>query len=384
MRAKVNSMKNYLLLLFAGILFVNCSDDHSPEKLINTEFNFVDKGKAFLSNDPSQAVSGTHSSWTHSNIAYDKETDNVLVFYNVKNAHEMIHNKVALRLKDAQDNFSNLIVVANRDAEGISCKAQASGIAPNGDYLSFVSLFYNTNGAIIGTDVYRSQDKGVTWTSTNMLINKHERVKAFSGDVTGFLVLANGRILTLACDPITRLTRILYSDDNGYTWHLSKVPACYEHTEPAWCELSDGTIICYLRSTVGNTFPNREPAYFTRSFDGGLTWEELRQSRSILNMTEANGHLIYNKKKKEVQFIHHSRFTESDGYSSIYYSEASEDDAKNDNMGEQIRIARLPKQYPGDSGYIGAAVDKRGDISIFYYSGTPKNADIYFMKKIKK
>lgn len=118
-----------ILLFLAGILFCSCSDENnSPSPVLNTELKFVDKGKAFESDDSKQAVSGTHSSWTHSNVAYDKETDKVLVFYNVKNAHEMIYNKVALRFKDAEDNFSNLIVVANRNNEGISCKAQASGI----------------------------------------------------------------------------------------------------------------------------------------------------------------------------------------------------------------------------------------------------------------
>lgn len=379
-------MKAYLSFLFIGILFCSCADDNldASPMLINKDLNFIDKGKAFLSDDHTQAVSGTHSSWTHSNVAYDEEIDKVVVFYNVKNAHEMIHNKVAMRFKDTNDNFSDLIVVANRDDEGISCKAQSSGIAPNGDYLSFVSLFDNSTGAVIGTDVYRSKDKGKTWSSTNMLIDNKERVKAYSGDVTGFLVLNNGRILTLACDNITRLVRILYSDDNGITWHLAKTPICYKHTEPAWCELGDGTIICYLRSTVGNTYPNKEPAYFTRSFDGGLTWEEFRPSRSILNMTEANGHLVYNKKEKIIEFIHHSRFTEDDGFSSLFYSVASESDAKNDNMGQQIRVVRLPKQSPGDSGYVGATVDKRDDISIFYYSGAGRKADIYYMKKIKK
>lgn len=380
-------MKTYLSLLFIGFLFLSCSDDEdyiTSPVLINTDLRFIDKGKAFESDDPKQAVFGTHSSWTHANVAYDKETDNVLIFYNVKNRHEVLHNKVAMRFKDAKDNFSNLIVVADRENEGISCKTQASGIAPNGDYLSFVSLFYNSTAEIIGTDVYRSKDKGKSWSTTNMLIDHKDRVKAYSGDVTGFLILKNGRILTLACDNISRLVRILYSDDNGLTWHLAKVPTSYTHTEPAWCELSDGTIICYLRSTVGNTYPNREPAYFTRSFDGGLTWEELRPSRSILNMTEANGHLIYNKKEKTVEFIHHSRFAESDGYSSLFYSIASENDAKNDNMGQQIRIAKLPRQYPGDSGYVGAATDKRGAASIFYYSGTGYKADIYYIKQTKK
>ncbi|MBF0576531.1 exo-alpha-sialidase [Dysgonomonas sp. GY617] len=378
---------NFLLLIF----LISCTPDdlnsQVPEPIDYQNSPYVNMGVAFESNDKNQPLYGTHSSWTHANVAYDKSLDKAVVFYNIKNGHMLTHNRVAMRFKDIEGGFSDLLVVADREAEGVSCKTQASGIAANGDYISLVALFNNSNGSIIGSDIYRSSDKGKSWSRTDMLVG-NERVKAFNGDVTGFLLLKSGRILTLACHPETRRTRILYSDDNAVTWHFASVSECFKHTEPAWCELSDGTIICYLRSTVGDAgYSTKIPAYFTRSFDGGLTWELPVPSKSILNMNEANGQLIFYEKSKKIEFLHHSRYPEEDGYSSILLSVASEKDAKNDNMGEELRIVKLPRQngsYNGDSGYIGGCKSKSGIVIAFYYSGSMTDANIYYLVKKPK
>lgn len=380
-----------VLLFFSFIFLFSCESDdwdsQAPEPIDYENSPYVNMGVAFESNDRTQLLHGTHSSWPHANVAYDKKLDKVVVFYDIKNGHMLTHNRVAMRTKDIEGGFSNLIVVADRESEGVSCKTQASGIASNGDYISLVALFDNSNGLILGTDVYRSSDNGKTWSISEMLVDS-QRVKAFNGDVTGFLVLKSGRILTLACHPVTRKTRILYSDDNAVTWHFASIPECFKHTEPAWCELSDGTIICYLRSTVGDAgYLTKIPAYFTRSFDGGLTWELPVASKSILNMTEANGQLIYYEKSKKVEFLYHSRFQEEDGYSSIFLSVAKEKDAKSDNMGGELRIIKLPRQngpYNGDSGYVGGCKSKTGVVTAFYYSGSMSDANIYYLIKKPK
>jgi hypothetical protein len=284
-----------------------------------------------------------------------------------------------MRFKEPEGGFSNILVVADRISEGISCKTQASGIAANGDYISLVVLFNNSNSEIIGTNVYISKNKGITWTDQNMMINDAEGIRAFNGFVEGFLVLKSGRILTLGWH--NGFMNVIYSDDNGFTWNYASIPECHSY-EPAWCELSDGTIICYLRSgTAGSAgFTTKVPAYFTRSFDGGLHWEKPVASQSIINMNEANGHLFFHEDIKKVEFIHHSRFVEKDGYSSLLQSAASEEDAKNDRMGEQVRIHYLPDQSAGgDSGYIGAAKSANGIINAFYYSGTMTDADIHYL-----
>lgn len=369
-----------IIFIQISIIWLACSDSDAESKRVIVNPYYADMGKAFDGMDTKQIIHDSHSSWTHANVAYDSELDKIIIFYNIKDGHILVRNKVVMRFKDANNNFSNLIVVADRMSEGISCKAQASGIAANGDYVSLVAHISNSTGVTLGTSIYRSLDKGHTWLRQDMMVNG-QKVIAYCGDVSGFLVLSSGRILTLACHPMTRLVRILYSDDNGYTWHFSSVPECYKHTEPAWCELSDGTIICYLRASVGDSgYTEKVPAYFTRSFDGGETWELPIPSQSVLNMNEANGHLIFHKDSKIVEFIHHSRFTELDGFSSIYFSMAKEKDAKQDRMGDDIRIGKLPDQSKGgDSGYIGACMSKLGDRAFFYYSGTPYRADIYYM-----
>lgn len=376
----------FLIVIFIQIciVLISCSDSDSDSdsesKRIVVNPYYTDMGKAFDGIDTKQLIYDTHSSWPHANVAYDDDLDKVIVFFNIKDAHVIVRNRVAMRFKNADNTFSNLIVVADRMKEGVSCKSVASGIAPNGDYISLVGHLDNITSVMLGTSVYRSIDKGQTWTRSDMKVG-NKIVQATNGDVSGFLVLESGKILTTACHPQTLQMRILYSDDNGYTWHFSSVPECYKHTEPAWCELSDGTIICYLRATIGDSgYTEKVPAYFTRSLDGGYTWELPMPSKSILNMNEANGHLIYHKDEKMVEFVHHSRLPEADGYSSIFRSVAKEDDAKLDQMGEDIRIGKLPDQtHGGDGGYIGACMSKSGDISIFYYSGTMSRADIYYM-----
>jgi hypothetical protein len=326
-------------------------------------------GIAFKGIGLTQLSQETHSSWPHANVAYDESLDKFVVFYDIKNAHELINNRVAMRFKEPEGQSGNLIVVADRISENISCKTQASGIAANGDYISLVVNHDNSNAAVMGTDVYISKDKGYTWTNRNMLVNN----VPYAGFVEGFLVLKSGRILTLG-----KSTNIIYSDDNGITWNYTPLLERYGG-EPAWCELSDGTIICYLRS-YGTGYTTKAPAYFTRSYDGGLHWEEPVPSKSIVNMNEANGHLFFHEDIKKVEFIHHSRFVENDGYSSLFQSSASEEDAKNDRMGAQVRIHYLPNQrIGGDSGYIGAAKAANGIINAFYYSGTLTNADIHYM-----
>ncbi|NDV96119.1 exo-alpha-sialidase [Dysgonomonas sp. 521] len=376
--------KLLLLLFFLCFTILSCSDDDGPvtfNPLIienpKLPYLLVNKGLAFSGMDKTQLVQGKHSSWTHATVAYDKEINKFVVFYNIKNAHEVINNKTVMRLKTPNGSFSNLQIVADRLSEGISNKTQASGIADNGDYISLVTNLNNSLAKTQNTDVYRSKDKGITWDAQSLMINEAGTMKPFLGWVEGFLVLKSGRILTLGL--YQKQTRVLYSDDNGYTWNYASMPNCY-HFEPAWCELSDGTIICYMRSTVGANPKIKEPAYFTKSLDNGLTWELPVPSKSIINMTEANGHLFYHEDIGKVEFVYHSRFPERDGHSSIYQCAASENDAKNDNMGEQFRIHYLPQQGGGDSGYIGGAISSDSIMNIFYYAGTKKNADIYYME----
>lgn len=380
---KITVILNLLLFLFVGCAEEDNADLFKENQLVKP-YLYKDMGLAFNSSDTKLIVYDAHASWTHGNVAYDSNADNIVIFYNIKPSHTLKSNKVCLRKKLSDGRFSGIYVVANKIREGISCKTQASGIAANGDYISLVAYIENKTENILGTYIYRSSDKGISWSTSEMKIN-NKPVLAYNGDVSGFLVLKNGRILTLACRKEDRLLTIMYSDDNGKNWAYAKTAEEYKHTEPAWCELSDGTIICYLRETVEGNFSNKTPARFTKSTDGGLTWNKSVKSQSILDYTESNGHLISHPETKTIEFIHHSRYTQSDGYSSLYVSVATEAAAKKDIIGTQNRILNLSPQGVkikgeiGDAGYVGACITKDGTINAFYYNGSYTKAQIYYI-----
>lgn len=338
-------------------------------------YQYEQMGVAFRSDDIDAPVQDDAGMWPHANVSYDEDDDKFVVLYNINDGHDIYSNRVLMRKKDPEGQFSQATVVADRISQGESMKSQASGIASNGDYVALIGVL-GTSGGVLRTDIYRSSDKGQTWTSSEMLVDGSS-VLAFNGDVTGFLVLKSGRIISWYDNNSDRAVNIIYSDDNGATWSKASVAGSpTDITEPAWVELSDGTIVCMARaSVVSGTVDQKIPAKFLKSEDGGLTWSAPVDSTSITNFTLSNGEMIYHDDTETVEFIHHSRNTEDDGYSSLFVATATESDAKNDNFSQQTRIGRLaayvgptsPSQ--GDSGYVAARKSSAGVINVFYYNG---------------
>lgn len=95
-----------------------------------------------------------------------------------------------------------------------------------------------------------------------------------STDSTGF----TGR--ALASGESTRCF-MLRSDDRGENWEywstMAYDPAnIISYQEPSVAQLADGSLVCLMRATVRPTrFDNM---WFTRSLDGGITWEPPRRT----------------------------------------------------------------------------------------------------------
>lgn len=341
-----------------------------------TQYQYTQMGKAFSSTD---GVNDNAAMWPHANIKYDETTDNFIILYNTNSGHDIVKNSVLFRTKPANaDAFSNPIIVAS-DKNNYSYKCQGSGIAANGAYVAIIAQF-NWGGSYIPVAiwVYRSLDKGATWSRTQMLdaSNGNEAILAYNGDASGFLLTQSGRILTFANHPTTVEARIYYSDDNGTTWRKSTIVGNpTDVTEPAWCDLGGGKLVCYARAAVRyGGFNQIIPAKVMKSIDNGLTWSAPVDSVSIPNMTLGNGELLPDYENKTVEFVYHSRYTDADNFCSLYRSCATFDDAFNDKMQKPERIGKMVAYTAyltstGDSGYVGAAKDKNGNIFGMFYTG---------------
>lgn len=355
--------------------------DNSTQYLKSGSYTYTNFGKAFQGGSP-------HVSWAYSNVHFDKKINKVVCFYVEKPQHHVINCKLLMRHKDVYGDFTESKVIADKLSQGISCRSQASAILNNGDYLVLVSEINNdsSNYESLRTMVYKSSDSGESWSTHEMLLDG-QSVKGYDGDVCGVLVLKNGRIIThISTADTNRTCKIVYSDDNGLTWTQANwLGNPTMHTEPAWCELSDGTIVAYFRKDVGTIEQKPIPAIFTKSTDNGVTWSAPVNSKSILDFTQSNGNMVYCEESKSIEFIHHSRRSRDDGYTSLYVSRALEDDVKNDNFGEQIRIGRLnycglqSDGVYGDGGYIGACRDNDKNIFAMYYNGSKTSANLCYL-----
>ncbi|MGN7387713.1 sialidase family protein [Sporosarcina sp. SAFN-015] len=374
-----------------GIVAVATQLADTAPQLKNAPYIYQAMGMAFDSNDPTLVDHDTHASWPYSNVHWDAKINKVVVFYTIKPTHALTNVRLMMRHMDVNYNFTEPKVIADGRKENLALRSQGSCILPNGDYCVFVSRMDNTTQVQLGCDMYISSDSGKTWTIREIGLYGNP-IKGQWGDINGAIVTKTGRIITYLCEYQTTIARFLYSDDNGVNWYWSEWEGgstYYNYSEPAFLQLSNGTIICYLRPNSGgqplDAIP--EKAIFTKSTDGGLTWSKPIQSKSITDFTQGNGQLLLDKEAGRVEFLYYSRHKKLDDMSSIYQSIASESDAENDNFGEPNRIIRFNRtdSYDGkigDGGYVGACYlpDKR--VVGFYYTGDKVKANIcYFVGK---
>lgn len=326
-----------------------------------------------------------HVSWTHDNVSYDESDNSFFIVYNAKPVHNIINNVTHARKKYKNGDFGDAIIIADKLASNISCKCQSSGICANGDYIALVAHINNTTSAILGTFVYRSADKGLTWDGgTEMLVGGSSLI-AYSGDVSGFKRLSNGRILAWYWDT-NKKSHCLYSNDNGITWLEGTIGVIdwYNITEPTFLELDNGVIIGYARENVTDGSELVEvPAWFLKSLDGGITWQTPIISTSIIDMSNNNCCFIKHEDSNLVEIIYGSRYMQKDGLGSIYQSITTQTDLENDIWGTQYRIGTgngIPSANNGDFGYFGSATDEDGTSLIFYYNGTKTASNIYYLE----
>jgi hypothetical protein len=294
------------MILFGIFLFLTIDANSMYAKASN--YSYVNYGQAFDTSDTTLSDYDAHAGWSYGNVHWDSELNKAMFLYTLKPYHSVLNNRMMLSFKNADGSFSDPILVSDGRSINESRRTTASLILPNGDYIILMSVLNNSTGAAIRTDLYRSSNKGLSWDITLDVKVEGSSIKGNNGDVCGLLRLNSGRLISWLLEEGTLQSRVIYSDDEGVSWNYADMlgnPS--EMTEPAWVELSDGTIVAYLRENIDVNFKQMRPAFVTYSYDQGETWTNPEASASILNYTQGNGTMILDKETGLIEFIHYSR-----------------------------------------------------------------------------
>lgn len=196
---------------------------------------------------------------------------------------------VSRRSTDGGKTWSDYVTVAEHNEIG-GCGDPALVLdEKTGDILA---IFSNGSGVWQDTpahiSVARSKDNGQTWgpmTDINPQIltrdpNGSQPIKCKAAFATSgrALQLADGRIMfalvTRDIDGPTGKVWVVYSDDGGYNWQVSKTPGIADAgNEAKLVELADGKLILSIRvNPRDRRFSNRR--IFAYSDDRGETWSD--------------------------------------------------------------------------------------------------------------
>ena len=126
--------------------------------------------------------------------------------------------------------------------------------------------------------VLRSNDEGITWQTPFNITNSVKLInwKWYATGPVHAIQLENSiyknRIIVPCNHSIiknnTHVSHTIYSDDNGFTWHLGNSVTAINTDECTIIELVDGNLLLNMRNT-DRTLPNRK---ICKSIDGGQTW----------------------------------------------------------------------------------------------------------------
>ncbi len=169
---------------------------------------------------------------------------------------------------------------------------------------SGAGYFASTPTNSIVPAIITSEDGGETWTSPQSLYDvlykstysQGEVQGSFAGSGRGIVLQRqkdeklNGRIMFAMSHRFTTGSiqeYIIYSDDEGLTWHMSPNSAYSGGDESKLVELADGTVMISVRQS-GNRG-------FNTSTDGGMTWGA-QTTNSAISGNACNADVLYYNK----------------------------------------------------------------------------------------
>lgn len=247
--------------------------------------------------------------------------------YAINEKFELLKNGEPLFVKQYQVRFSNgklLEEASNKD------------VAMNVFYKD--SMFKVFPTAYLGMKY--SDDEGKTWSEMKLMNQlKDEKEKLLiTGPGVGHQIengQYKGRILVPVYMIKSACFGVLYSDDHGITWNLSKGPneGSAATAEAQVIEFPDGTLAMFERTSVGKIA-------MCKSLDGGITWGE----RELLDGMTATSY------GTQVSVINYSSLI--DGKQAIILSAPNSTSGRRDG---KIRIGLITDT--GQSGYDKYSID---------------------------
>lgn len=281
---------------------------------------------------------------------------------------------VLKRSIDGGKTWGPLIVVAE-DGQN-SCKDPVPVVLPSGRIILIYQLAPYTRHQTerVNREVHMvySDDDGLTWSKSHDITGMiYPDDRRWSGTGPGHGLVKElephkGRIIIPA--RISPSSHIIYSDDDGQTWHRGSSVPMERTNEATAVELSNGDIMLNSRIRDENN-PDVSPyRVVSISSDGGETWDEIYVDKTLVEPEGCQASLLKHSMNEEtgkynILFTnpHSSRFRVR-VHGSI---KLSPDDGRT-----WAKMYKYSDPYPRYSGYSDIQViNEGGDIGILWESG---------------
>ncbi|MDZ7262479.1 MAG: exo-alpha-sialidase [candidate division KSB1 bacterium] len=265
-----------LIVLFSGLTFLEMDQPNSktePQQPLYS-WNFV----CF----PTEERPSCHAS----TIVELPDGDLLAAWY--AGTREMAQDVAILiaRLKKGVDTWSEPVVVA--DTPEKSEGNPVLWLDPRNKLWLFYVTMYGSDWTTCKVKYIQSDDFGHTWGPEHIL---REQPGWMTRNKP--LILNNGDILLPLYDERTWESLFMYSTDGGQTWqHTENLPSSPGNIQPAPAQLSDGSIIAFMRTGKAGYL------WKSSSEDNGRTWSKpeltnIKNPNSACDLVRLkNGHLV--------------------------------------------------------------------------------------------
>lgn len=210
-----------------------------------------------------------YEAWPLGQLWYDDSNGKVCQVYSSRDRHvDLQHGKVYFRNKDEEGMWSSSKLVATWESDSHSKRCHGAGLCNNGDYIALV-IHEDHDRSYGNVYVYRSKDKGDSWTSEGVIKINGETV--YVSESTCLFKTSSGRLMSYASVGLgTGRACVIYSDDDGISWNKVMMPDGMGAMEGTFVEISNGNIYCIARGKDDYCYPNSPQ--MAHSQDNGVTW----------------------------------------------------------------------------------------------------------------